>query len=84
MVDADSQLNLLPVSTFDIYIKCSSTLICCPWAMAVASNSSTTLLGSYFGVLVHLRSQNDGGGKGIGSGGGGCGQGCSQGDRGQQ
>jgi hypothetical protein len=47
--------------------------------MAVASNSSTTLLGSYFGVLVHLWSQNDGSGKGGGNGGGSGG--CSH-DRG--
>jgi hypothetical protein len=32
MVEADSHLKLLSVSTFDIYKKYLSTLICWPWA----------------------------------------------------
>ena len=30
MVEADSQLKLLPLSTLDMYAKCLNTLICCP------------------------------------------------------
>ncbi len=40
------------------YTKCSSTLICCPWAYTY-SKSLTQLYRSYLGVLGHLWSQHD-------------------------
>ena len=48
---------------YKIYTKCLSTLICCPNAhgmvTAFVHSYTHTLLGSEFGVLSHLWSQND-------------------------
>ncbi len=59
MVEADSHLKLLPTSIFDIYKvfehidKLSIGIWLQPYTVI------PTLLGSDFGVLGHLRSQND-------------------------
>jgi hypothetical protein len=61
MIEADSQLKLIPVSTLDIYkvfenIDMLSMSICIwQWPQTVIP----TLLGSYFGDLGHLCSQHD-------------------------
>jgi hypothetical protein len=73
MVEADSQLNLLPVSTLYTYkvfehIDMLSMCNCCSLKL-------------FYGVLVHLWSQNDGGGECGGGGGGSCGHCRGQGDR---
>ncbi len=58
MVEFDSHLKMLPPSILT-YTTCLSTLICCPLAYGSSLTQIPTLLGSDFGVLGHLWSQND-------------------------
>ncbi len=59
-----SQLRLTATShcfqhPYQTYTKCLSTLLCCPWAYSISLTQIPTLLGSDFGALGHLWSQND-------------------------
>ncbi len=59
MVEAEGHLKLLPTSIYKC-TKCLSTLICSPNAYNISlTHIPTLLLGSDFGVLGHLWSQND-------------------------
>ncbi len=61
MVEADSHLKLLPVSTLNIYIVFEHIDMLSMGIQPQPQTVIPTLFGSYFGVLGHLclRSQND-------------------------
>jgi hypothetical protein len=60
MVEADSHLKLLPASILDIYIVFEHIDMLSMGMRYQPRRFIPTLLGSYFGVLGHLWSQNDG------------------------
>ncbi len=59
MVEADSQLKLLPVSTLDTYTVFEHIDMLSVGIWQYPQTVIPTLLGSDFGVLAHLWSQND-------------------------
>jgi hypothetical protein len=59
MVEADSHLKLLPASTLDIYKLFEHIDMLSMDIQQLPQTVIPTLLGSYFGVLGHLCSQND-------------------------